>query len=224
MSIVLQEVLAPEDVNRVREGLAGARWSAGKRTAGAAAREVKENLQADGGDARTQAAERLVLDALGCHPMFEIAARPARVSRILFSRYQPGMAYGAHTDDALMGPPGSRLRADLAFTLFLADPASYEGGALVIDTQLGEQEIKLQAGDAIVYSAGSIHRVAPVTVGERLAAVGWVHSYVPESARREILFDLSIVRTRLAAAGADRGELLRLDKSISNLLRLWARP
>lgn len=224
MSVILQGVLAGEDLARVRQGLAEVAFGPGKRTAGAAARPVKENLQADGGDARVQALERFVFDALRRHPMFEIAARPAALSRILFSRYEPGMAYGPHTDDALMGAGEVRLRTDLAFTLFLAPPESYEGGALTLDSSLGAQEIKLQAGDAILYSAGSIHAVAPVTHGVREAAVGWIQSAVADAGQRELLFDLAIARARLGEAGVAREELLRLDKSIANLLRMWAQP
>lgn len=223
MSFVLQAVLAPEDLARVRAELEQLPWSSGKRTAGAAARGVKENLQADGSDPRTQALERFVADALRRHPMFEIAARPALLSRLLFSRYEPGMTYGPHTDDALMGQGEEKLRTDLAFTLFLADSASYDGGALVMQSALGHQEIKLEASDAILYPAGSIHHVAPVTRGVRLAAVGWLQSHIADAAQRELLFDLSIARARLAEAGVAREELLRLDKSISNLLRMWAR-
>lgn len=223
MSVVLQAVLGGEDLERVGEELGALTWSSGKRTAGAAARGVKENLQADGADPRVQALERFVADALRRHPLFEIAARPARLSRLLFSRYEPGMTYGAHTDDALMGKGDDKLRTDLAFTIFLADRESYEGGELVVESPLGEQAIGLEAGDAFLYAAGSIHHVAPVTRGVRLAAVGWIQSFVADAAQRETLFDLSVVRGRLADAGVAREELLKLDKSISNLLRMWAR-
>lgn len=223
MSLILQEVLAAEDVARVRAELSELTWGSGKRTAGAAARGVKENLQADGADPRVKELERFVVDALYRHPLFEIAARPARISRLLFSRYEPGMTYGAHTDDALMGRGEDKLRTDLAFTIFLAEAASYEGGELVVESALGEQGVKLDAGDAILYSAGSIHQVAPVTSGARLAAVGWVQSFVSDITQRETLFDLSVTRGRLAEAGIAREELLKLDKSISNLLRMWAR-
>jgi PKHD-type hydroxylase len=206
---------------RVSAGLAAAAWGPGKRTAGAAARGVKDNLQADGSDARVQALERFVFDALKRHPLFEIAARPARFTRLMFSRYEPGMTYGAHTDDALMGD--DNIRTDLAFTIYLSDRADYEGGALVIESALGEQEIALEAGDAILYPAGSIHHVAPVTRGARYAAVGWIQSFVADAGQRETLFDLSVTRAQLAEAGVAREELLRLDKSISNLLRMWAR-
>lgn len=222
MSVILQRVLEDEDVERVRRDLADVPWRPGKRTAGVAARSVKENLQADGADPRVQALERFVADALRRHPLFDIAARPARLTRLLFSRYEPGMTYGAHTDDALMGASGDKLRTDLAFTIFLAARDSYDGGALVVTSALGDQEFALDAGDAILYPAGSIHYVAPVTRGARLAAVGWVESFVPDAAQREILFDLSVTRARLAE-GVAREDLLTLDKSVSNLLRMWAR-
>jgi PKHD-type hydroxylase len=223
MSLILQEVLAAEDLERVRRDLAEVEWSSGKRTAGAAARGVKENLQANGADPRVQALETFVVEALRRHALFEIAARPARLSRLLFSRYEPGMTYGWHTDDALMGPESDKLRTDLAFTLFLADRASYDGGELVVESPLGEQSIGLDAGDAILYPAGSVHQVAPVTRGVRFAAVGWIESFIADPTQRETLFDLSVARTRFAQAGAAREELLRLDKSISNLMRMWAR-
>ncbi len=223
MSLILQGVLAPEDLQRVRREVADLKWSSGKRTAGSAARGVKENLQADGSDPRAQALETFVAEALRRHPMFEIAAWPMRLTRLLFSRYEPGMTYGAHTDVALMSVADLPIRTDLAFTVFLEDRDKYEGGALVIDSALGAQEIKLEAGDAILYPAGSIHYVAPVTQGARLAAVGWVQSHIADGAQREMLFDLSVLRTRLANAGLAREDLLTLDKSISNLLRMWAR-
>lgn len=224
MTHILHAVLTSEDLARVQRELASLPWKPGKRTAGPAARGVKENLQADGEDSRTQALERFVADALKRHAVFEIAARPARLTRLLFSRYEPGMTYGLHTDDAIMGRGEMRVRTDLAFTIFLNEPSAYEGGALAVDSSLGEQEIKLDAGDAILYPAGSIHQVKPVTEGVRFAAVGWAQSLIADASQRELLFDLSITRTRLAEAGAAREELLRLDKAVSNLLRMWARP
>lgn len=218
MLIVLPEVLPAEDVARALRELERASWRDGKATAGPAAREAKDNLQAPG----MEALGAFVTEALGRHPLFASAARARRISPILFSKYAPGMRYGSHTDDALMGAPEARFRTDLAFTLFLSDPASYEGGALTIEGPSGEQAVKLPAGDAVLYPAGSIHHVAPVSAGARLAAVGWVESYVRDAGRREILFDLSQTRARLAAAGAEAGDVLRLDKSISNLLRMWA--
>jgi PKHD-type hydroxylase len=216
MMIVLSNVLEAEDVARVRRELERAQWRDGRATAGPAAREVKRNLQAR----NVAALAEFVEEALQRHPTFEIAARPKRLSRIMFSRYEPGMSYGPHTDDAMMGRAGERLRADLAFTLFLSDPSDYEGGALTIATSGAEQAVRLEAGSAILYPAGTIHHVAPVVRGERLAAVGWVQSLVRDATAREILFDLSVARGRLGPLAA-RQDVLLLDKAIPNLLRMW---
>ncbi|MBI1188901.1 MAG: Fe2+-dependent dioxygenase [Alphaproteobacteria bacterium] len=215
MLIVLAGVLEGEDLARVRARLDQAVWRDGKATAGPAARAVKNNLQAPG----LADLGAFVMDALKRHPLFEIAARPRRASPVMFSKYEPGMDYGPHTDDALMGVE-ERLRADLSYTLFLADPESYDGGALTIENAAGEQAIKLAAGDCVLYPSGTIHHVAPVSAGARLAAVGWVQSTIRDAGQREILFDLSMTRMRLA--NAPREDVLRLDKSISNLLRMWA--
>lgn len=204
MTVISQQVLTAEDLALVRARLGEVLFVPGKRTAGATARGVKENLQADGSDLRVQALESFVAEALKRHPLFEIAARPAQLTRLMFSRYEPGMTYGAHVDDALMGAGEHRIRTDLAFTLFLSEPGSYEGGALVTESALGEQSLKLDAGDAILYPCGAIHYVAPVTAGVRLAAVGWVQSLSPDAAQRETLFDLSVARTRLAETGGGR--------------------
>jgi PKHD-type hydroxylase len=218
--VVLDAVLSPEDVSSLRARLEEAVWADGRETAGAAARAVKANLQAKGETAA--ALQGFVTRALMRHPVFVSAARPKRTSPVLFSRYQPGMAYGRHTDDTVMGTGEHRLRTDLAFTLFLCDPDSYEGGALCVETPAGVQEVKLSAGQAVLYGAGSVHQVAPVKAGERLAAVGWVESLVPGPAEREVLFQLD--QARAALTGAAPEGLLRLDQAASNLLRLWARP
>lgn len=215
--LLLTNVLPASDLARIAAELADASWKDGASTAGAMAREVKRNLQARG----VQKLETFVADALRRHPVFEAAARPRKLSRIMFSRYQPGMEYGAHTDDALMGDEADPLRTDLAFTLFLSPQESYDGGALIVDGPAGEQAVKLAAGDCVLYAAGAIHRVEPVTRGERLAAVGWVQSVVRDAGRREILFDLSNARARISAS---REDLLLLDKSIGGLLRMWSEP
>jgi PKHD-type hydroxylase len=219
MMLLIEKLLSPEDLAQVRAELAEIPFQDGRATAGPVARTVKANDQADLNHPRVQALETFVQDALWRHPAFEPATRPARLSRLLFSRYRPGQTYGPHTDDALMGQAGNRLRADIAFTLFLAEPDSYEGGALTISSPAGEQAVKLAAGDAIVYPAGTIHYVAPVTGGERLACVGWVQSLLRDAGQREILFDLAMARNRLSGA---REDVLLLDKTISNLLRMWA--
>ena len=219
--LTVLDVLWPEDLARVREGLGKAGFSDGRRTAGGAARKVKANQQADMSDPAVQALARFVRQALDRSELLQLYARPAWWSKLLFSRYRPGDAYGLHMDDAMMAAEdGGRLRTDLSFTLFLSDPESYEGGALVIDGLDGEREIKPPAGAVALYATGSLHRVQAVGEGERLACVGWIQSLVRRGDEREILFDLGRVR-----AGASEGEgRLLLDKAIGGLLRLWAAP
>ena len=152
---------------------------------------------------------------------FQRFAIPKTIQRPLISRYREGMNYGRHVDDALMGG-ASKTRTDLSVTLFLNDPADYEGGELVIESPMGEEEIKLPAGAAVVYPSGALHRVAPVTRGERIAAVTWVESHVRDPQRREILHDLEVIRTRLSKTAPESRETDLAFKTYANLLRMWA--
>jgi PKHD-type hydroxylase len=216
--LTLAGVLEPEDLTRLREGLAQAPWRDGKRTARGEARKVKANAQADGETPEVAAFARFVRQAIERHEVFRTYARPARWSAVMFNRYGPGEAYGLHNDDAMMGEGAGALRTDLSFTLFLSDPESYEGGALIVEGLDGEREVKLPAGAMALYPTGSLHRVAEVTAGERLAAVGWIQSHVRRAEEREILFDLARVRAALPESEAR----LILDKASGNLLRVWS--
>lgn len=188
----------------------------GKKTAGWQARSVKSNLQASGPAADGAAA--LVKDQLLQHPVFKAAAIPKPFVKIMVSRYLPGMEYGTHVDDALM----AGVRTDLSFTLFLRDPETYAGGELVIEGNDGDTAIKLPAGSLILYPTTSLHRVAPVTEGERLAIVGWVRSYIRSAENRETLFDLENAIASLRSTETSRAVLNGLLKVKANLLRQWA--
>lgn len=218
--LTIADVLEPEDIKRVCEGLAKAVFLPGKRTASGEARKVKANRQAEGADPAVEALAAFVRKALDRHPIVQGYVRPARWSRLMFNRYGAGETYGMHVDDPMMGEPDGRLRTDLSFTLFLSDPASYEGGALVVDGLEGEREVKLPAGSLVIYATGQLHRVEPVTSGERLACVGWVQSLIRRDDQRELLFDLSRVR---GAMGGSEARLL-LDKSVAQLVRMWGEP
>jgi PKHD-type hydroxylase len=189
----------------------------GRATAGWHAREVKHNLQARRGGVVDDALATIKRTLLK-HEVFAIAARPKTIPRLTISRYEPGMTFGSHVDDALM----DGVRTDLSFTLFLSDPESYQGGALVIDDAYGEREVKLPAGELFLYPSTTLHRVTPVTGGVRLAAVGWVRSFVRDPGQRELLFDLE---TALRAVFASDGKSPLFDtlvKTRTNLLRMWA--
>jgi PKHD-type hydroxylase len=217
--LTIVDALPSEDVLRVREALAGATFRDGRATAGAAARAVKRNLQADGAEAAVQALRRFVREGLERHELFTAYARPARWSELLFSRYAPGDAYGLHVDAAVMAADGGgRMRTDLSFTLFLSDPEDYDGGALLLDGVDGEREARPPAGTLVVYETGVLHQVTPVTRGERLACVGWVQSLVRRPDQREVLFDL----WRVQAGRTDADARLLLSKTVGDLTRMWA--
>ena len=219
--LTLVDVLDAEEAARICAGLGEAPFRDGKLTAGPAARKVKSNAQADSSDERVRSFAGVVRGALERSEVFRLYARPARWSKLLFSRYAPGDAYGMHADDATMAAEdGGRLRTDLSFTLFLSPPDAYQGGALVVDGLDGEREVKLPAGGVVLYPTGALHRVEPVTAGERVACVGWIQSLVRRADERELLFDLGRVRASLP----DGEARLLLDKSIGNLLRLWIAP
>jgi PKHD-type hydroxylase len=193
-----------------------ASFVSGKSTAGAQAKQVKNNDQSASPVA--QAAIAAVREALATNAVFRAATRPKEIIGMLVSRYRPGMAYGAHVDDALMGGK----RTDLSFTFFVSTPESYDGGELVIEGNDGENAIKLAAGSVVVYPTTSLHRVAEVTRGERLVVVGWVRSFIRNGEQREILFDLDQTLAALAAAKADRAITDRMFKTRNNLTRMWA--
>jgi PKHD-type hydroxylase len=216
MILAIADVLSAADVAEVTAGLSSATFVDGRATAGWAAKLVKANLQAERGPELERISE-LVEARLDAHAVFALAVRPKTILGPLFSRYEPGHAYGPHVDDALMGG----VRSDCSFTLFLSPPEGYDGGALIISTSAGEDAYKLPAGSLVTYPASSLHRVAPVTRGERLAAVGWVRSFIRDAGQRELLFDLETARRRLfdREGKTEDGDLLA--KCAANLLRMW---
>ena len=218
MLICIGSILNPEAVAAARATLGGGRFVDGRSTAGWHARGVKDNLQADPADARLAALRNDLAQAIAGNELFQMAVRPRRMVPLLLSRYEPGMRYGSHVDDALM----RGMRSDVSFTLFLSPMESYEGGELVIETASGEDAIKLEAGSMVVYPATTLHRVNEVTRGERLAAVGWVRSFIRDAAKRELLFDLDTARKRLFARDGKSEDYDLLSKSSANLLRMWA--
>jgi len=215
MQIVIGDVLSAEDIDLIRATLAQATFVDGRETAGFAARLVKHNRQAS--DRKTETVRKLVEERILAHEVFALAVRPKALTPILFSRYEPGMHYGSHVDDPLM----QGLRTDVSFTLFLSDPASYDGGELVIEGASGEDAVKLAAGSMIAYPSTALHHVAEVTHGERLAAIGWARSYVRDGAKRELLFELDTARRQLFKREGKSAEYDLVSKSLANLLRMW---
>ena len=217
MQIIIGNVLSADEVKTAVAALERARFVDGRATAGFAARTVKDNQQADGTDRSLSTIRQLLAERILANEMFQIAARPQTLSPLLLSRYEPGMSYGSHVDDALM----DGLRTDVAFTLFLSGPASYDGGELAIESAAGEDAVKLPAGSLVAYPATSLHRVNEVTRGVRLAAAGWAKSLIRDAARRELLFDLDTARRQLFAREGKSTEFDLVSKSFANLLRMW---
>lgn len=199
-------------------------WRDGRATAGATAKAVKRNLQAVLAGREGEALHKDLLALVADNPVVKAAAQPRRFSRLLLSRTEDGGHYGAHVDNALMGTGEERMRTDISFTLFLSEPDDYEGGELVVHAAGMTQWIKPQAGELVLYPSSSIHEVRPVTNGARIACVGWIESWIADPSQREMLFDLENLRVSLRGQlQRQSAELLTLDKTIANLLRMWGR-
>ncbi len=224
MLLTLHGVLSPDDLREARALLARASWEDGRATAGAQAVTVKNNQQLaqDGEPARTLRA--LVLQGLERHASFFSAALPRHVFPPMFNRYAgDANTYGNHVDAAIRYAPAGRVRTDLSCTLFLSEPQEYDGGDLVIESAAGERRIRLAAGDMVLYPGTSVHRVEPVTRGERLASFFWVQSMVRSEEQRRLLFEMdrALMHLRSTTGERDPGVVV-LTGTYHNLLRLWA--
>lgn len=213
MFLTIPDVLSKAEVAAIAAAASDLTFQDGQATAGTFAKQVKANDQAAASPERDAILAK-VANSLTAHPVFASAARPRALTQLILSRYRQGQTYGSHVDDALM----QGLRTDISFTLFLSDADTYDDGSLVISDTLEDRAIKLNAGSVILYPSTSLHHVAPVHTGTRLAIVGWVQSWVRDPAQREILFDLD-----RCIAGSDEKEMRdTLLKTRSNLLRMWA--
>jgi PKHD-type hydroxylase len=219
----LPNVLTPEEIATLRALAARAPWIDGRATASGAAAQRKRNEQLDERTLDGTALAEQVLRALHRHPAFGAAAFPRRVSPPLMNRYRPGMEYGPHVDSSLMGS-SEPLRTDLSGTLFVSDPADYDGGELVVDSAAGRQAIKLPAGHLILYPATRVHFVAPVTRGVRLGVVFWVQSLIADAERRALLFDMSQALAGLERQGTASAEAVQLAACYHRLVQMWAQP
>lgn len=218
MILQIAQILPPSVLTELQgRGKENSLFTSGRDTAGWHARTRKHNLQAQT-NTPVQKLLAQVEDALLKNELFQAAARPEKIIRLALNRYDTGMYYGAHIDDALMDGQ----RNDLSFTLFLTPPEDYAGGSLVIDEPAGERSFKLEAGTLLLYPANTLHRVEAVESGQRLAVVGWIRSFLRHADQREILFDLERSIAHLRNAPDDSAVLDLLLKTRSNLLRLWA--
>lgn len=219
MILCIDDVLTPAELDQIQAKLADAEFVDGKLTAGRYAKSVKHNTQLKGETTTAEAVRAIVNQALQRNALFQTAIRPCAVRPFLFSRYSAGMHYDWHIDNALMGEPS--MRTDVSLTLFLNEPSTYEGGELIVDTSLGMQSFKLNAGSMVVYLASTLHRVAPVTKGVRSVAITWVQSLIRDAHQREILFDLDTARQLLFEKHGKTPEFDLICKTHANLLRQW---
>jgi PKHD-type hydroxylase len=223
MLIHVEQVLTPAEVAACRERLAAETWVDGRVTAGEQSALAKRNLQAPEDSAAARELGEMILAALGRNPAFVSAALPLRVFPPLFNRYDAGMAFDTHVDNAIRFAGPVRLRTDVSATLFLTDPGDYDGGELIVEDAYGEHAIKLAAGDMILYPATSLHRVAPVTRGSRWAAFFWAQSMVRADAQRSLLYDLdNAIQALGARLGQGDAAVVSLAGSYNNLIRMWA--
>jgi PKHD-type hydroxylase len=225
MMIEIPAVLDAAALARVRAVIDSGEWIDGNATSGHQSALAKRNRQLAEDSAAAREAGTLVLDALAASPLFFAAALPLKIFPPLFNAYEAGEAFGMHVDAAVRIRRGSdfRVRSDLSATLFLEDPEAYDGGELVIEGQFGEQAVKLPAGHMLLYPSSSLHRVAPVTRGRRLASFFWIQSMVRDAEARRTLFELDgAIQTIARDRGHDDPAMIQLTGVYHNLLRRWA--
>jgi len=224
MLLHLPGVFSKHEVAELRRALDAGPWIDGAGSAGPQAAEVKRNLQYSPEAPDFAALSGAVAAALERHPLFVAAALPRRILPPMFNRYAGGGTYGNHIDNASQSDrrDGARVRTDLSATVFLCEPADYDGGELIVEDTYGAHEVKLDAGDAILYPSSSLHRVEPVTRGARVASFLWVQSLVRDEMQRRLLFELDMNLVRLRARHGNEAELVGLTGHYHNLLRLWS--
>lgn len=221
MLLTVPSVLTQERLKSVIAILKDAPFVNGSLSAGSAAKQVKNNEEVAMNASQINELNSIVMGSLVANPQYKSAALPLRVAAPFYARYTEGMAYGDHVDDPVMGG-ANPYRSDVSITIFLSSPEDYEGGELVINTSYGEQQVKLKAGDAVMYPSSSLHHVNQVTKGERLVAVTWVQSMVRSAEQREILHQLNIARESLMQKQPQTDETKNIDICYANLVRMWA--
>jgi PKHD-type hydroxylase len=226
MYLVIDNVLTGEALARAQSLLADAPWADGRTTAGYQSAAVKRNEQLPERHPLTQQLQEIVEGGLAASLLFQSAALPRHIFPPLFNRYASGHDFGTHVDNAIRQTPGgAALRTDLSATMFLADPASYDGGELEVEDGSASHGFKLAAGSMLLYPATTLHRVTPVTRGARLASFFWVQSLVADASRRAVLFDIDLgIQSLRPRVGDQDPALVALTGAYHNLLRQWAQP
>jgi PKHD-type hydroxylase len=227
MLICIPEILSKEDVADFRRIMDESDWEDGRSTAGAQSALVKKNQQLPPDSEVSRKLGNRIVSALTSNPRFISAAIPLQIFPPLFNRYaaDAGHRFGIHVDNAVRGDhlTGLRIRTDLSVTLFLSEPEEYDGGELVIEDNYGSHEIKLPAGDLVLYPASSLHMVTPITRGLRVASFFWLQSMVRDAHARSLIFDLdTAIQALVERLGRDDPETVKLTGIYHNLIRYWA--
>jgi PKHD-type hydroxylase len=223
MLVQIPKVLDAAQLQMFREELRKAEWSDGRGSAGYLARKVKDNQQLPDDHPVGRKLAEVVLTALRGNELFTAAALPLKIVPPMFNRYDETQTYGRHVDGSIRPlKSGMRVRTDLSATLFLSDPADYDGGELVIEDTFGVRRVKLAAGDMVLYPGTSVHSVSPITRGQRLASFFWIQSMVREDARRVLLLELDRAIQKIARDMPQQSATTDLAGVYHNLLRLWA--
>lgn len=222
MLITIENLLTAEQLTVVHNAVKSASWVAGRQSAGEHAQHRKSNEEMDQTCSSWAAINQTVVSQLYAHADFQSSVLPSKVSAAFVSRCTPGMHYGIHVDDPVMGTSGGRYRCDVAATVFLNESDAYAGGELTIHSRFGPVTVKGSAGSAVVYPASSRHEVTPVTQGERLVCVLWAQSLVRDAAQREILADLDASRRALRQSAPNAQVTETVDHAYMNLVRMWA--
>jgi PKHD-type hydroxylase len=224
MLLQIPKVLTSDEVRQSRRLLQEADWVDGRVTAGHQSALAKDNMQLPEAHPVAKQLGDLIMAALERTPLFMAAALPLKVFPPLFNRYRGGQSFGSHVDNAIRQVTGTphRVRTDVSATLFFSDPDEYEGGELVVEDTYGVNQVKLPAGNLILYPASSLHHVRPVTTGERLASFFWIQSMVRDDGERTLLFDLDMSIQQLSIDVPQNGAIVSLTSLYHNLLRRWA--
>ena len=226
MLLDIPEVLSAAQVAEARAKLQAADWADGRVTAGYQSAKAKDNAQLPETSPVAMELGAMVLEALSRNSTFFSAALPKRIYPPLFNRYEGGQSFGFHVDNAVRYDRSrgvaEAVRTDLSATLFLSEPDEYDGGELIIEDTYGTQSIKLPAGQMVLYPGTSLHRVAPVTRGARLASFFWIQSMVRDDGQRRLMFELDLSIRRLTQDIPDNPALIQLTGVYHNLLRQWS--
>ena len=224
MMIHVPKVLTPEQVARCREVTDKAAWVDGRVTAGHQSSKVKNNLQLPEGSPEARELGGMVVEALARNNLFMSTVLPKQVFPPLFNRYDAGMTFGTHVDNAIRGitNSGIRIRTDVSSTLFISAPEDYDGGELVVEDTYGSHTVKLPAGDMIVYPATSLHHVTSITRGSRIASFFWTQSMIRNESKRSLLFDMDMAIIKLSRDHPGHTSVVEFTSVYHNLLRQWA--